>query len=95
MSHYLNRGPRKCQLAERSVLRRCLREAIDEECVVIADVAFWCEVDESTVRRWLDGDARIDIESLMRSPRLYSRFLAALVRAHVQSQDEKIRIAQG
>ena len=67
--------------AARALLSAALRRAMAEAGAEGVDVAFWCEVDPRTVRRWLSDDQRdpaVDVRVVMNSKRLRVPFARAL-----------------
>lgn len=75
-------GPRVCQVrkvAEPAAnLSQAFRKAMNAVGASVSDAARWCGVDRRTVQRWLSGDARIDVEAVLRSSRLKLHFIDAL-----------------
>lgn len=63
----------------RAVLRGAFSHALAQVGESQAAVARWLRKDVSTIRRWQAGTVKIDVESIMRSGRLWAPFLRCLV----------------
>jgi len=66
----------------RAILSAALRLAMRDTDASVPDVAFWCNVDPRTVRRWLSDDPTapsVDARAVMNSKRLRGPFARALV----------------
>lgn len=64
-------------VAPRAVLREALLATV-ETAPSRASAAMWFGVDVATLRRWLSGETRMDVEAILRSRRLAPRLLDEL-----------------
>lgn len=83
--HTISR-PRKCTRDEgAAILSLALRNTMGVIGASVSDVAFWCDVDRRTVQRWINGDATVATECIVRSSRLWATFVREVSEIREQS----------
>jgi hypothetical protein len=68
-------------------LRGALRYAVEHSGASLEASARWLGKDAATLRRWLRGERRIDVEAVMRSRHLWPLFLRCLVIAERKARN--------
>lgn len=78
-------GSRRAPSKGRALLRVALSHAIEHVGATHAAAARWLRHDVSTLRRWLAGTHRMDVEAVVESPKLGRHFCTCLALAEKRS----------